>query len=406
MMNKITFLLGSGISIPSGYPATADITRRILGENWLYIRDQARSEVPIASSHGGVYALKTEAIWGLIRVLRGYVDQHLALHGKPEANYEDIYYLTRQVLDGLRGEYDNPGLLPLMFELRAKISLMVDNLNAAYGLEDIASKKEQLGLHGLLQDGIDFIEESVAAQLAPRTPIKGLQLLDQFLAADLSSSLHIVTLNHDTLLESHLAQIGISDGFVPLSPDAAQFDPTSFDGKLPFRVRLLKPHGSINWFRYKTAAGRELAVKVLTDDPNHIKGPDGEYLLPPQHRLLLAGTTNKELGYGSGVFLELMFQFHKRLKETSLLIVSGYGFADKGINNRIWAWLEARAENRLLLLHDYGRIDELRQNAKPSLSFNWNRHKESKKFLVVDKWMCDCSLEDLQRELPSLAPLK
>ena len=198
-----------------------------------------------------------------------------------------------------------------------------------------------------------------------------------------------------------LHQRRISDGFVPLSPDAAEFDLKTFDGGHPFRVRLLKLHGSINWFRYKTAGGRELAVKVLTNDPDHVKGADGEDLLPPQNRLLLAGTTNKELAYGSGVFLELMFQFHKRLKETDLLIVSGYGFADKGINNRLWAWLDARAKNRLVILHrDY---DHLRRTAKPSFFSNKDRHKDAKKFLIVDRWMCDCLLEDLRREIQFLS---
>ncbi len=395
-----TFLLGSGISIPSGYPSTAEITRELLAKNWLFERDEARSPVPVLSqSFGGVYPLRVEAIMGLLRILKSHVDQHLALHGKDAANYEDIYYLARQLLDGLRGEYDNPGLLPLMFELRTKASLMVENLNSIYHLDGIGRKKEKLGLEGLLDSAIHFIEESVAAQLAPREKIVGLGLLDQFLAIDANSPLHVATLNHDTLVETHLSKHQISDGFATFSPAAAKFDPKTLDDGRPFRVRLLKPHGSINWFRYKTADKLELDLKVLTNDPDHINGPDGEDLLTPQHRLLLAGTTNKELAYGSGIFLELMFQFHKRLKETNLLIVSGYGFADKGINNRLWAWLDSRPENRLLLLHNFDRLDELRQKAKPSLSFNWNCHKKTKKFLVVYKWMCDCSVDDINREL-------
>jgi hypothetical protein len=156
-------------------------------------------------------------------------------------------------------------------------------------------------------------------------------------------------------------------------------------------------HGSIDWFRYKTQSGDDLAIKVLSNDQDHVKGKNGEDLRPPLNRLMLAGTTNKELAYGSGVFLELMFQFHKRLKETDLLIVSGYGFADKGINNRIWAWLDSRSENRIVVLHE--NVGDLRRAAKPSLAFNMDRLKEQKKFAIVDKWMSDCSLDDLRREL-------
>ncbi|MCF3651718.1 SIR2 family protein [Synoicihabitans lomoniglobus] len=393
---KTTLLLGSGTSQPSGYPLTAEITDTLLSKNWLFDRDQARAPYPLNGVEGN-YPLEIEAVWGLLRILRDHISQHLAMHGNGEANYEDIYFLARQLLDGLKGEYDNPGLLPLMFELRTKVSIMMENLNANYGFDNPLKEPVQLGLGGLLGQGIDFIEECVAGQLAPREPINGLQFLNELLATDTKRLLHVVSLNHDTLLEAHFAAHEVLDGFVPISKDVAEFDPTSFDNGCSARVQLLKLHGSIDWFRYKSNSGDDLALKVLSNDRDRVKGRGGEALFPPQNRLMLAGTTNKELAYGSGVFLELMFQFHKRLKETELLIVSGYGFADKGINNRLWAWLDARQGNRLVVLHE--KPDELRRDAKPSFSHNVDRHKKSGKFVLVDKWMCNCSLEDVKREI-------
>lgn len=394
---KTTLLLGSGVSRPSNYPLTAEITNALLSKNWLFDRDQGRAPYPLHTLDNN-YALRIEAVWGIIRLLRDHVDQHLVLHARGEANYEDIYYLARQVLDGLRGEYDNPGLLPFLIELRTKVPLMVENLNAAYGLISVINNPLEIGLHELMEKSIDFIEECVAGQLVLRQPIKGFDFIDEMLAMDGESPLHIVSLNHDTLLETYLADCDISDGFVSLSQDAEEFDPKDFERDRPFRVRLLKLHGSINWFRYRPADSRQDRIlKVLSNDRDHIKGANGEDLYQPLNRLLLAGTTNKELAYGSGVFIELMFQFQKRLKETNLLVASGYGFADKGINNRIWAWLDSRPENRLVVLHE--KLDELRRDAKPSFSSNMDRHKDSGKFVIVDKWMCDCALEDVRREL-------
>lgn len=332
---------------------------------------------------------------GLIRVLMGQVEQHMALQLKDASNYEDIYYLARQLLDALLGEYDNPALLPLLLELQAKVPMMVANLNSSYGRTDLYREPVGVGLQYLLERALLFIEEAVAQQLAMERPIVGLALLDELLNLDAENPLHIVTLNHDTLLERHLAKYGIADGFVQMSTGAERFDALSFEGKPASRVRLLKPHGSINWFRYKAANESDLAVKVLSNDRDRVKGSNGEDLMPPVERLLLAGTTNKELAYGSGIFLELMYQFHRRLTDTNLLIVSGYGFADKGINNRLWAWLDSRPENRMLVLH--AKMEELHRKAKPSFSINLKRHKETGKFAYVDKWLRDTTLDDISR---------
>lgn len=398
-LSRTTLLLGSGISRPSGYPLTKEITDKLILSNWTFDRDQARSSISLNSPlYGSDYALGTEASIGLIRILRNHVDQHFAMHGKGEVNYEDIYYLARQLLDGLRGEYDNPGLLPLMLELRPKVSLMLENLNAVYGRDGFFKEYQNMSLAMLLEKTIDFIEESVAGQLAPRGEAIGLNFLNQLLELDPQQPLHLVSLNHDGLTETYLSAHRILDGFVEFSPGVALFDPNIFDSDEAFRIRLLKLHGSIDWFRYKHPTAKEdLVLRVRLKDRDHVKGPNGENLLPPQNRLLLAGTTNKELAYGSGLFIELMFQFQKRLKETELLIVSGYGFADKGINNRLWAWLDSRPGNRMVVLHD--DIGELRRNAMPSFSSNMDRHKASGRFVLVGKWMCDCSLEDLRRKM-------
>lgn len=398
-LSRTTLLLGSGISRPSGYPLTSEVTEKLLSQIWTFERDQARSEISLHSPMlGGEYALRTEAMTGLIRILRNHTDQHFAMHGKGQPTYEDVYYLARQLLDALRGEYDNPGLLPLMLELRPKVSLMFENLNAVYGRGRLFDEYESTGLAPLLEKVLEFIEECVAHQLAPRPDVCGLTFLTELLDLNADSPLHLVSLNHDDLVERHLSDHEISDGFRVFSPGIDRFDPSSFDDTIAFRVRLLKPHGSIDWFRYKhPTSGEDLILRVRSGDRDHLKGPEGESMFPTQGRMLLAGTTNKELAYGSGLFIELMFQFQKRLKETSLLITSGYGFADKGINNRLWAWLDSRPENRVVVLHE--DIGELRRAAKPSFSHNMDRHKESGKFVLVDKWMCDCTLEDVKREM-------
>lgn len=389
---SVTFLLGSGVSIPSSYPSTAEITSDLLKKNWLGTRDTARyPESPHWMSTSD-YSVRIAGVWGLIRLLRSHIEQHLALQAKGEANYEDIYYLGRQLLDSFRGEYDNPGLLPFLFDLRAKVEQMLGQLNANYEPNYMLGKRVNVGLNDLLAGTLEFIEEAVAEKLALRQPIRGLDLLDECRKI---GPLHIVTLNHDTLLETHFSAEPIRDGFSSISENAAEFEPKTFDATDEYGVMLLKLHGSINWYRYKTKAERDLVVRVQ-GDPNRVNRR-GEDLFAPVGRMLLAGTTNKELAYGSGVFLELMYQFHRRLKETRLLIVSGYGFADKGINSRIWAWVDSHPENRLCVLHS--KFDELRASAKSSFSINLERLQKEKRLVLINRWMCDCTLADITSKI-------
>lgn len=404
-----TFLLGSGISIPSGYPSTAEITAKLLSRNWLEALDQSKLGIPLTSvGVGQEYWAKAEATFRLIRLLRNHVDQHLALYGHAEASYEDIYFLGQQLLDSLRGEYDNPGLLPWLMDLRSKLSTLDADVDPIFKLGGKPNWHESEKLSGLVERCLEHIQEAVATQLVLRKRKRGLRLLNEFLSASRPSPLRVATLNHDTLLDRFFAKKKVLDGFRSFSQGTEIFDPACFETEDAFRVQLLKLHGSIDWFRYKSTNGDDLAIRVKNGDRDHIKDDAGHDLFRPTGRLLLAGTTNKELAYGSGIFLELMFQFHRLLRDTNLLIVSGYGFGDKGINNRIWAWLEARPENRMIILH--ARPDELRQNAKPSFAHNMDRHKDAKKFALVGKWMSDCSLEDLirdpepQRRLPAQQP--
>lgn len=160
---------------------------------------------------------------------------------------------------------------------------------------------------------------------------------------------------------------------------------------------LLKLHGSINWYRYKDGRSRDIAAKVTGPDRDHLKTSDGADLGVSQERILLAVTTNKELAYGSGVFLELMYQLHRLLKDTNLLIVSGYGFGDKGINNRIWYWLDSRDDTKMVVLHK--EKDVLMKDARASLTIQSQRLKSRSKLIFVDKWMCDCSVADVEAVL-------
>ena len=256
------------------------------------------------------------------------------------------------------------------------------------------NKIERIPISAFSKRCLDQIEETVASKLKSPEKIEGLQLLTEILDSDSSHCLNIVTLNHDLLVETYLQNYGILDGFHSESDDLEVFDSNAFKNTSGKRVSILKPHGSINWYRFKKRDGSDFCGKCLSNDPDHLKNRKGESIDPPTGRLLLAGTTNKELSYGSGVFLEILFQFHAMLKRTEILVTSGYGFKDKGINNRIWAWLDNNELNRLIIMHE--DKEKLFSEAKYSLKSNYDRFSETSKIRFIDKWMCSTTLEELE----------
>ena len=130
---KITFLLGSGISNPSEMPDVKKITDALLEENRLKKHDESERSIPLyhpASSD--FYPIKEEATRSFVILLKSFCDQHLVLRGMDTANYEDVYYLGKQIHDYVNGEYDNPALLPYFSELKLQISMLESSLNTKY----------------------------------------------------------------------------------------------------------------------------------------------------------------------------------------------------------------------------------------------------------------------------------
>lgn len=395
--DRVTFLLGSGISIPSGMPSVEDITDALHEKDHLRERDQRGLPIPIDHPGSPInsYFLR-EATDGILTLLKAHCDQHFVVRGLGRSNYEDIYYLGKQVLDFVEKEYDNPGLMSYFTELKEKLTMLEGSLNAKYSrFPPEIEKPTQHGLGFYLQRCLDQIEGTVATKLATPKKIKGLKLLEAILESNEQNKLHLVTLNHDLLTETYLGRFGVNDGFRPLSKNLAQFCPDSFENENSTRVSILKPHGSINWYRYKDNLGSEMFCKLLSGEAAYARYEKGERIDANPKRLLLAGTTNKEISYGSGIFLEILHQLHSRLKRTVTLVSSGYGFRDKGINNRIWAWLESHDSNRLIVMHDKEQQDELFLNAKGSFKNNYDRLEKLGKITFIDKWMCNTQLEEL-----------
>ena len=121
------------------------------------------------------------------------------------------------------------------------------------------------------------------------------------------SKIDIYTLNHDTVLEQYLsnADIQVIDGFgLPQENGLRYWNFELLEGT-DLKVRLLKLHGSINWFAFipNDKVGLEEVAIPPDWDIWHTKDLSGQRQWPAGGRpKFLVGTFNKMLDYNSGIY--------------------------------------------------------------------------------------------------------
>lgn len=334
---RVVFLLGSGASLHAGMPSVGEITGRVLsGERVLEGGAGFRVVDQLPANHA-IWRRKVDAAVAFAAELKQLCDDYWASQDKGrQTNYEDIAYVARQVDDGLMSEYENPALLPLNKKLGEEVG------------------REPRDLMELAAMTADYIDDVVCGMLGgPIGPVDHLAAIADACSDGWVEDLTVATLNHDLVLERMFSETNThySDGFErefgTLRIWSDTFDSTR---------KLLKLHGSINWWRYRFALdghSGQLTAKSTNRDPEHPRGPVGEDLGYPLtgRPLVLTGTFNKILAYPTGIYADQHFRFHEALNAAEALIVIGYGFRDKAINARIVAWAERPGARQMLVVH-------------------------------------------------------
>ena len=70
--------------------------------------------------------------------------------------------------------------------------------------------------------------------------------------------------------------------------------------------------------------------------------------------VILAGTHNKLEDYSYSIFSDLITEFTRLLWSSDYVIISGYGFGDRGINSRLSNRLRLDIKNQILVIHPKG----------------------------------------------------
>jgi hypothetical protein len=344
-INRITFLIGSGASLVAGMPKTQEITDAVCGIN-ISESDSERIISPEEKYNCAIANFIKRELEDIYKSRYG-IEMHIS--------YEDIYHVFDQVCNDDVDEYPNPLLsqsfknnylermLNLIEQLYPSDCKFGRNIEIKdYGKVLLSIYDDQIGWIPEVFDSCLFpslkkhIEDILISMLGLEPNVEKLSCLWKNIVEDpVYERCDIFSLNHDLVIEKILneSNIPFNNGIIEKGLNKHKvWDRNSFYSNQS-KMQLYKLHGSIDWFYHKRG--------IVTD---HASG--GE-------RALLIGTYMKMLQYaGHDVFLDLFHLFYRRLFEdgASILIVCGYGFRDRGINNIIINWYYDNDDNKIIII--------------------------------------------------------
>lgn len=362
LQNRIVLLLGSGISSISGMPTTEELTDNILNGQYNY-----RDYMPHFIEENNV-----DPTVAFLKQITSEITEYYKIRGygpSKKINYEDLFYISKQVYDNEIGDYDNPAIQPF-----------VDKLKTTY--PDISNKVQQY-----FENAMGYIAEVIVNKLSSGPVLNGkVNNLFKEISDDKDiNKCDIITLNHDLVIEKYLNNnsINYSDGFSKKDTSGNRYwDLKTYNNNN--KISLIKLHGSVNWREAyplnNSGYDRQLVIKDNYDYINHIN--DRNYMLRPEPEILI-GTFNKMLKYSSGIYLDLLFIFHESLRCVSKIIVSGYSFGDKGINNILIGWMYSSHKNKIYIVHPNEK--ELINRARGAIKNAWPEWKDNNVLIMISK---------------------
>lgn len=402
---QISVILGSGFSVPEGLPKVSDINSKLsnLKKDDFYIfSDQSagfyktdyRDPNAWFSFLDRDFAEKFTAFY-ISTVLKGISD---------DFNYEVFYdYIT----DFLRFKKNNDKISAFCESFREGLkgqSYLDDDHNLVWRFSKIFNQ--------LVADLLfvpNYYEDVSYTNYPTYDPFFS------FLRENLTTKIiNIHTLNHDLFFD-HMASKHSSlwqhftDGFTEYgSPYYGEvsfdFKPLNnvvhktykvrlkfYNGEYKNSLRLLKLHGSINYTKlHLTSSGDTVRVKRdygVRDFVYETFNPETKvynyaHSFADNEPDYLTGTTEKIRQYSDPFYENLFTHFKQNLKNSSHLIVIGYGFQDRAINEYI--------ENNFLIFNKKMVIVDIR---KPDTVF-FEKYSDQITFfdkgaigLTFDEWM-------------------
>ncbi len=411
---NILFLLGSGISIPAGLPSTNDITKAILTEENIYERTDSTYGPFDITEHfedfEEIYSTEisiVKQIQVFLSLLGSEVYKYYVRKGKvKQVNYEDLYYAASQIADSESSEYDNPVVQSFIDKMFDKIEFSGESTSTLLQLAD---------------KSIKYIRDRARSKLwKDDFEAEYLKIFEDAANDERIDEISVGTLNHDLLLDRYFrnSNFDLVDGFNDPVHTVRWWNPKRYEEKHKFY--FYKLHGSINWYRFYPSPENEkpdpLAIlngkdyglpywaervgsTDVFDDP--VRDENNRRMRSTEPRpLILVGTFNKMFEYTTNhIFAHLLYMFRERLNKTSKLIISGYGFGDKGINALLIDWIFSgkKGEKKVLIIHS--DPSRLRENSRGAIDNKWDALVKEGVFIFIENWFNEISWNNITNKL-------
>lgn len=398
-MNVILFL-GAGVSLASGLPTADGLTKLILGTSYhqegnrRFVRTSPTNTPSSQDDH-------TPRIRKILKLLQAH-DTHDIRRAcyykengqfkssgaifRSQSTYEDLFFLCQQMKLWNIGLVDNSLITPFMECIQAKARDVLAGRSVKARVYDL----------GLLADlACNYIETIAADSLRANKAVELDLILQLALSPDIKH-LDIATLNHDTLAEQVLTEAGVQfvNGFGRPDGDVRWFDDRLFDTN-PTKVRILKLHGSVDWYLLLAHDGARPAM-VAQADITQLRDASSHAVVPALHGPSFLSGLSKFVSYQRGIYADIHFRFHEALRRSDRMIMSGYGWGDTAINFQLEQWLDQRSSTTLTLLHK--TPDKLTDNSL-ILATGYDCWVRSGRLVPIQKWMSEVSVAELQHSL-------
>src|SRR5882724_448353 len=379
---KPLIFFGSGVSRPSGLPDVVRLTEAIFADRWAKHGDS--NFYPKRA--GDPPCAETKRCQEFLRRLLARVEPYYLERRGTAPNYEDLFFLVEQIQYDELAWDDNAALQSFRRETKR---LSTDLSRSPNGIDS------KFWFQNLTAICLDFIQCIVWHELRSINPSVGFDLLRDLTSLPGLEPLVICTVNHDVLVERALrdADIPYIDGFGKIENCIRFFDPSKFRASAGKAV-MVKLHGSINWYRFRPDEGDFHDDRYGIPTSSYWDNPsvNGRRLTTlDAHPHFLTGSYNKIAQYGAGIFLSQMQEFDRALATHSVIVMSGYGWGDKGINMRLKNWLWEKRGRRILLL--YEDLESLRSSK--ALFFQFEDLLGKEMLIPTGKWFCDSQVTDL-----------
>lgn len=389
---KILLFFGSGISFPTKIPNITKLSDKIIDGKWHDHTDESFVK--------GNHPSKLMEDYNIVPILQGFLkliqedaDKYLLDHKRPQSNYEDWYYICNQIRDEENHEIYNPTIQNYI----EKIQRLLGNV-----LESMPMRPHvDVDLLFLASRSCGLIQSVLRSELSTNNKPVGLELLTQLNNSKDISRIDIATLNHDTLIETlfHDNNISFLDGFSQSNDGDVRWFLPEVSYQDIGKIKLFKLHGSINWYIYRlidetTGNGIDRHAIPTNRDHEHCLNARGQDLInlstEPE---FLTGSYNKILEYNFGMIRRIHRYFDFMLDDHNTIIMSGYGWNDRGINGRLFEWIDSLDQNRIVLLHK--NPTNIRDNSKSAMWRRFDSLVESGKLILIPLWMSEITIENI-----------